>query len=186
MSKSSRVFWHAAYLTIVDTDTLQWEAVPAPGAAECPHGRHAARPARNPPARGHGHQQRLWAKQLHRARIGGHPLVLVRHVQDGARSRRAVQGRQAATIYTPTHAGVPEPAGTNSTLHWATAGRQRNRSRHDPPVGLESKSKGRNRSPSGNYRCTSTIAAAADLFQRGEMQCVSQFPQKQTPAWTHR
>jgi predicted Fe-Mo cluster-binding NifX family protein len=25
-------FWHAAYLTIVDTDTLQWEAVPAPGA----------------------------------------------------------------------------------------------------------------------------------------------------------
>ena len=23
-------FWHAAYLTIVDTDTLQWEAVPAP------------------------------------------------------------------------------------------------------------------------------------------------------------
>jgi predicted Fe-Mo cluster-binding NifX family protein len=26
------VFWHAAYLTIVDTDSLQWEAVPAPGA----------------------------------------------------------------------------------------------------------------------------------------------------------
>ena len=25
-------FWHAAYLTIVDTNTLQWEAVPAPGA----------------------------------------------------------------------------------------------------------------------------------------------------------
>jgi predicted Fe-Mo cluster-binding NifX family protein len=25
-------FWHAAYLTIVDTDSLQWEAVPAPGA----------------------------------------------------------------------------------------------------------------------------------------------------------
>lgn len=23
-------FWHAAYLTVVDTDTLQWEAVPAP------------------------------------------------------------------------------------------------------------------------------------------------------------
>ena len=23
-------FWHAAYLTIVDTDTLQWEAVPTP------------------------------------------------------------------------------------------------------------------------------------------------------------
>jgi predicted Fe-Mo cluster-binding NifX family protein len=25
-------FWHAAYLTVVDTDTLQWEAVPAPAA----------------------------------------------------------------------------------------------------------------------------------------------------------
>ena len=25
-------FWRAAYLTIVDTATLQWEAVPAPGA----------------------------------------------------------------------------------------------------------------------------------------------------------
>ncbi len=25
-------FWHAAFLTIVDTHTLQWEAVPAPGA----------------------------------------------------------------------------------------------------------------------------------------------------------
>lgn len=23
-------FWHAAYLTVVDTDTLQWEAVPTP------------------------------------------------------------------------------------------------------------------------------------------------------------
>ena len=23
-------FWHAAYLTIVDTDTLQWDAVPTP------------------------------------------------------------------------------------------------------------------------------------------------------------
>jgi predicted Fe-Mo cluster-binding NifX family protein len=26
-------FWRAAYLTIVDTTTLQWEAVPSPGAA---------------------------------------------------------------------------------------------------------------------------------------------------------
>jgi predicted Fe-Mo cluster-binding NifX family protein len=25
-------FWNAAYLTIVDTDTLQWEAVPTPSA----------------------------------------------------------------------------------------------------------------------------------------------------------
>jgi len=31
-------FWHAAYLTIVDIDTLQWEALPAPGA----HNVHAA------------------------------------------------------------------------------------------------------------------------------------------------
>jgi predicted Fe-Mo cluster-binding NifX family protein len=25
-------FWHASYLTVVDTDTMQWEAVPTPGA----------------------------------------------------------------------------------------------------------------------------------------------------------
>ena len=29
-------FWHAAYLTVVDTDTLQWEAVPTPSSPSIP------------------------------------------------------------------------------------------------------------------------------------------------------
>jgi predicted Fe-Mo cluster-binding NifX family protein len=88
-------FWHAAYLTIVDTDTLQWEAVRAPGAPSV----HAA-----------GTRLSLLATHQHVGAAisndygpnsyivlesGGIPIVPVRHVQDRTGSDRAVQGRQA-------------------------------------------------------------------------------------------
>ncbi len=31
-----RRFWHAAYLTVVDTDTFQWESIPASGLSSIP------------------------------------------------------------------------------------------------------------------------------------------------------
>ena len=68
-------FWHAAYLTIVDTDTLQWDALPALGAPSV-HAAGTDSACWPPTSAWCSHQQRLRAEQLHRARIGGIPRYL--------------------------------------------------------------------------------------------------------------
>ena len=106
-------FWHAAYLTIVDTDTLQWEAVPAPGAPSV----HAA-----------GTRLGLLATHQHVGAAisndygpnsyivlesGGIPMYLSGACKTAREAVEQFKAGKLATIYAPTHAGASEPAGAN-------------------------------------------------------------------------
>jgi len=105
-------FWHAAYLTLVDTNTLQWEAVPAPGAPSV----HAA-------GTRHG---LLATHQNVRATISndygpncyivlesaGIPMYLSGRCKTVREAVEQFKAGKLAAIYGPTSAGPHEPAGT--------------------------------------------------------------------------
>ena len=98
-------FWHAAYLTIVDTDTLQWEAVPAPGTPSV----HAA-----------GTRLGLLATHQHVGAAisndygpnsyivlesGGIPMYLSGTCKTAREAVEQFKAGKLATIYAPTSAG---------------------------------------------------------------------------------
>jgi predicted Fe-Mo cluster-binding NifX family protein len=102
-------FWHAAYLTIVDTDSLQWEAVPAPGAPSV----HAA-----------GTRLGLLATHQHVGAAisndygpnsyivlesGGIPMYLSGTCRTAREAVEQFKAGKLATIYASTSA-APEPA----------------------------------------------------------------------------
>ena len=104
-------FWHAAYLTIVDTDTLQWEAVPAPDAPSV----HAAGTRLGLLAT---HQQVGAAisndygpNSYIVLESGGIPMYLSGTCKTAREAVEEFKAGKLATIYAPTSAGSPEAAG---------------------------------------------------------------------------
>ena len=104
------LFWHASYLTIVDTATFQWEALPAPGA----HNVHAA-------------GTRLGLLATHQ-QVGaaisndygpncyivlesaGIRMFLAGTCQTARDAVEQFRAGKLAAIYAPTSAGAPEPS----------------------------------------------------------------------------
>ncbi len=105
-------FWHAAYLTIVDTLTLQWEAVPAPGAASV----HAAGTRLGLLAT---HQQVAAAISNDYGpncyivlESAGIPMYLSGACRTAREAVEQFKAGRLATIYAPTSAGPHKPAAT--------------------------------------------------------------------------
>ena len=113
---------YAAHLTIVDTDTLQWEAVPAFGASSVPVA---------------GTQLGLLATHQHVGAAisddcgpnsyivlesGGISIYLSGTCKTARAAIEQFNGGKLATIYAPTSFGAPEPAGASWAVPRARRG----------------------------------------------------------------
>ena len=100
-------FGRGAYLIVVDTDTLEWQAHPNPGVnASGGAGTQAAQFAANQKAEA-SHQRRFWTERLQRAPGCRHCHVFVwsKHHREGG--HRAFQGRTARTRRCANRPGTP-------------------------------------------------------------------------------